>query len=95
MTKSPRGPSSMPEDLSAPVVPTGPVVPVTRASDRSDFAMDHPHQNLDRAARAARARMSAGISAHSFIEAWTDWAQHMSQAPGRQLELIVSGASAR
>lgn len=88
MTKSPRGPSSMPEDLSAPVVPAGPAAPVTRASDRSDFAMDHPHQNLDRAARAARARMSAGISAHSFIEAWTDWAQHMSQAPGRQLELI-------
>ena len=49
---------------------------------------DHPHQNLDRGVRAATARMSAGVSTHSFIEAWTDWAQHMSQSPGRQLELL-------
>jgi polyhydroxyalkanoate synthase len=28
------------------------------------------------------------MSSHSFIEAWTDWGQHMSQSPGRQLELI-------
>jgi polyhydroxyalkanoate synthase len=32
--------------------------------------------------------MNAGMSSHSFIEAWADWAQHMSASPGRQLELV-------
>ncbi|MFN3847024.1 MAG: PHA/PHB synthase family protein [Paracoccaceae bacterium] len=48
---------------------------------------DHPHQNLDRGARAAMARLCAGVSTHAFVEAWTDWAFHMSESPGRQLEL--------
>lgn len=48
---------------------------------------EHPHQNLDRGVRAALARLSAGVSLHAFIEASTDWAFHMSESPGRQLEL--------
>lgn len=48
----------------------------------------HPHQNLDRGVRAATARLSGGMSPHSFVESWADWAQHMFQSPGRQLELI-------
>ena len=34
------------------------------------------------------ARLSGGVSAHAFIEAWTDWAFHLGESPGRQLELI-------
>jgi polyhydroxyalkanoate synthase len=33
------------------------------------------------------ARLSGGVSAHAFIEAWTDWGFHFGHSPGRQLEL--------
>ena len=48
---------------------------------------EHPHLNLDRGVRAVMARLNAGVSAHAFIDAWTDWAFHMCESPGRQLEL--------
>lgn len=56
------------------------------ATPRTETRPEHPHQNLDRA-RAAMARLSGGVSAHAFIEAWTDWAFHFGHLPGRQLEL--------
>lgn len=61
-----------------------PTVPVTTAPKGSD----HQRQNLDRSVRATMARLSGGVSSHAFIEAWTDWAFHLGESPGRQLDLI-------
>ncbi len=67
--------------------PTG-VEPVPAPAKAQKAAQpEHPHQNLDRGARAALARLSGGVSSHAFMEAWTDWAFHFGHSPGRQLEL--------
>ena len=43
---------------------------------------EHPHQNFDRAARGGDgAAERRGVSTHAFIEAWSDWAQHLAARP--------------
>jgi polyhydroxyalkanoate synthase len=54
---------------------------------RSDAQDPHPHAALDRGAMASLARFTGGLSPHAMIDAWSDWAMHLSRAPGRQLEL--------
>ena len=70
----------------------GPVVPTvdtgTLPSALAPRHVDHPHQNLDRSARAAVARLTGGVSSHAFLQAWTDWAFHFGHSPGRQMELF-------
>lgn len=79
-------PENTPSTSLVPI-PSG-LAPVSaRARQRDATGQEHPHQNLDRSARAAMARLSGGVSAHAFIEAWTDWAFHFGHSPGRQLEL--------
>ena len=51
-------------------------------------AEPHPYAALDSSAVANLARMTAGISPHAVLDAWSDWAMHLARAPGRQLELI-------
>lgn len=60
---------------------------VQPAADTVDPA-PHPYRMLDRASRAALARMTGGASPHSVFAAWSDWALHLGRSPGRQLELV-------
>ncbi|WP_223428751.1 PHA/PHB synthase family protein [Tateyamaria pelophila] len=61
--------------------------PLAGRKSKSGPAAKRHYQTLDRGLRVALARASAGISTHAFIQAYWDWAHHLAQSPGRQLEL--------
>lgn len=62
------------------------------AADTEQNTPRHPYEKLDRATRAALARATAGVSPHSIMATWMDWALHLGRSPGRQLELTERAA---
>ncbi|SDJ44186.1 PHA/PHB synthase family protein [Lutimaribacter saemankumensis] len=70
--------------------PKAPDMPVP--SDFGQRADTHPYQDLDKMVRAVIARYSGGVSPYSVFQAWSDWAMHLSRAPGRRIELAELAA---
>jgi polyhydroxyalkanoate synthase len=66
-------PGAMPTTLPVPVPPLPEV---------------HPHAALDRSMTASLARLTAGLSPHAMLDAWSDWSMHLARSPGRQMELM-------
>ncbi len=49
--------------------------------------------DLDRTLHAAQARLTAGLSITALSLAWADWALHIADQPGRQMDLARQAAS--
>ncbi|MGE4482054.1 PHA/PHB synthase family protein [Acidocella sp.] len=54
---------------------------------------DETCNDLDRAMHAAQARLTGGMSMTALALAWTDWALHMADQPGRQMQLARQAVS--
>ncbi|WP_457798768.1 PHA/PHB synthase family protein [Methylocystis sp. S23] len=74
--------------------PDAPRAPGRRApSPLMSFLHAASFETLDRAAQATAARFTQGISPHAQMSAWIDWAAHLAESPGRQLELAIDAFS--
>jgi polyhydroxyalkanoate synthase len=72
--------------------------PAQPADAAADGARTTPSfEAADRLARATIARFTQGVSPHSQLAAWFDWASHLGRSPGRQMELWLEavGSMAR
>ncbi|MCB1350688.1 MAG: poly-beta-hydroxybutyrate polymerase N-terminal domain-containing protein, partial [Maritimibacter sp.] len=78
----PKATGSIPRKPTAPFTDTA---PISAAETQLPVPVDthplHPHRNIDRAARAAVARLTGGVSPYAIAEAWSDWAMHLARAP--------------
>jgi polyhydroxyalkanoate synthase len=85
MTRNPSRRATRKSRMPAPNLPA--VLPPVAVAAAAAAPDPHPHSTLDRSVMAGLSRLTAGLSPHAMIDAWSDWAMHLARAPGRQLEL--------
>lgn len=61
-------------------------------TSRTPDPLDGIAETLDRAASAAIAQLTSGISPVTMMQSWFDWGLHLACAPGKQLQLGAKAA---
>jgi polyhydroxyalkanoate synthase subunit PhaC len=90
-TSLPRGPEGQAtESLQPAAGPTQTTSHHVRApvSDRDSYAVTALADTTDRALHAALARFTGGASPAAMLEAYSDWAMHLTFAPGKRAQLM-------
>lgn len=93
MTETKTLPEEMPKGHAPEKLRAQPAFGQTGISPEQKPPLAHPYDNVDRACRAVLARTTGGVSPHSIMATWMDWALHLSRSPGRQLELAERAAT--
>lgn len=68
--------------------PADPAVP---AGQSADIHAADLYRDVDRLFHAALAPASFWLSPISLLQAWQDWALHLSTSPGKQREILIKG----
>ena len=64
------------------------VTPQTDGTDSPSHMHVTMEQALDKSLKATQARLTGGLSPIALMATYSDWALHLSSAPGKQLELL-------
>ncbi|MBR0680361.1 alpha/beta fold hydrolase [Roseomonas eburnea] len=78
-------PAAVPATTVRPAAPH----PAPPSSPSTEPLVGPTFHTFDRILRAAQARMTQGISPVAIGTVWTDWAVHLTRAPGKQMELAA------
>ena len=73
---------------SASDVPPPTAHAVIETKDRDSYAVTAIADITDRSLHAAIARFTSGISPAALAHAYSDWATHLTYAPGKRLQLL-------
>jgi polyhydroxyalkanoate synthase subunit PhaC len=76
------------QNLPAPASRSTPVHVSDSRSDRDSYAVTALADITDRALHATLGRLTGGISPAAMLEAYLDWATHLSFAPGKCGQLM-------